>query len=506
MKNLLINPFFLCAFLVLFSCQREESLEPGNGYIAFSLNQKTLSNGRFGADSIAAAVVVSIQDDQGKFVYENHKLALFAFGEGYISESLKSEAGEFRLTTFILLNSDDQIIYASPVEGSDIAQYVSNPLPIAFSVSHENTTQVVPEVIGVTTLDTPESFGYANFGFEIVDVPETIPLKVTMKFRVGEILYENIEAPINVKGFDVDNNEKWSAVFPFSGPVDNVLPIKKGFHHYTLSMEKWGIADSQTITAQQLWDSRVDGPLPVTYGLGGAVPVKNIDYYVEYQQTQNNALLPQYKVEYQYNSSGQVERMTSYTFSEKTGSFELSQYSLFTWSGGTLLKIEGYLPDNRLITEDTYQYGGDEALVKITEKSYASGITGEVSLRYDNDGKTKAAYKFSNGGSFEYEFLYTLKNIVSNKTTRGAQLCSEGTYTYDRNINPFKHFGYVDFLLRNYSINNTLTEDHHYIGCSFPTLIPESYSYAYDDQGHPTTKTTYYKGGTHITQTKYFYR
>lgn len=506
MKNVIPIPFvFFCVLLVPFSCQREESLEPIKGYITFSPEQKNISNGRGAADDIPVAVVVSIRDEQGKFVYENHKLPLLTFGQGYISESLKSAVGAFTLTTFMLLNSDDQIIYASPVENSDMAQYVNNPLPIAFSVSNENTTQVVPEVIGVTKLDTPESFGYASFGFEIVDVPETIPLKVTMKFRIGEILYENIEASIKVKGFDVDNNEKWSSEFPFSGPADNVLPIKKGFHHYTLSMEKWGITDSRTITAQQLWDDRADGPLPVTYGLGGATPAKKIDYYVEYQEMQNNALLSQYKVEYQYNSSGQVERTTFYNFSTETSAFEVSQYSLFTWSGRALTKLATYLQDDRLITEDTYEYGGPETLVKITDKGYGSGITGEMSLSYHDNGKTTAAYRFSNGGSFDYEFLYTLKNIISDKTTRGSQLCSEGTYTYDRNINPFKHLGYVDFALRNYSINNTLAEDHNYAGCSFPALTPESYNYEYDNQGYPTSKTTHYKGN-YTAQTKYFYR
>lgn len=79
MKNLITVPFvFFCALLVPFSCQREESLEPIKGYITFSPEQKKIFNGRGAADDIPVAAVVSIRDEQGKFVYENHKLPLLA--------------------------------------------------------------------------------------------------------------------------------------------------------------------------------------------------------------------------------------------------------------------------------------------------------------------------------------------------------------------------------------------------------------------------------------------
>lgn len=507
MKKLSNRSFvFCCALLLVFSCQHEESLVPVEGSITFSTSQEAISDGRVSADNIPTAVVVSIQDAEGKFVYENHKLPLLTFGQGYISESLKSEVGSFKLTAFVILNSANQIIYASPVENSDKAQYVSDPLPIVFSVSKENTTQVVPQVLAVTKSDTPESFGYASFGFDVVDVAETVPLKVVMKMKIGEILYENVEGSIKVKGFDVNNGEKWSTEFPFSGPLDNVLPIKNGFHHYTLEMDKWGMTDSQTITAQELLESRADGQLPVTYVLVGSAPAKKIDYYVEYQVTENNVLQPQYKVEYQYSASGEVARTTFSNFSPKTLTFEMSQYSLFTWSGGSLIKLDTYLAGNQLTTEETYQYGGPEAPLKITNKGYGSGVTGEMTLSSDDGDKVKAHYKFSNGGGFDYDFLYTLKNVISDKTARGAQLCQQATYTYDRNINPFKHLGYVDYVLRNYSINNTFTEDNHHLACSFPTLVAESHDYTYDNQGYPTLETTRYNGGKYIAQTQYFYR
>ena len=120
----------------------------------------------------------------------------------------------------------------------------------------------------------------------------------------------------------------------------------------------------------------------------------------------------------------------------------------------------------------------------------------------------KSRILFSNGGSFEYEFHMSDGNVVTDKTTRGSQVCSDGQYTYDDHINPFKNLGYTDYLLTNLSANNKLSEDINHINCSFPSFIPESYSYEYDDRGYPTLITTFYKSGSTVTrsQMEIFYK
>ena len=101
----------------------------------------------------------------------------------------------------------------------------------------------------------------------------------------------------------------------------------------------------------------------------------------------------------------------------------------------------------------------------------------------------------SNGQGFIYQFVYLLKNITSDKNTKAGQTCIEVSYDYDRNINPLKHQGYVDFLLTNLSVNNKTTEDISYTACAFPELYAESYLYEYNDQGYPTIVTVNYNGG-----------
>lgn len=340
---------------------------------------------------------------------------------------------------------------------------------------------------------------------------EPVSLKVNAKLQVGEFLYENIEAPIQVKGYDAANNEKWSNTFSFKGPDANELSVPSGYDHYSISMEKWGVTDNQTLTGKQLVDTRANGPTPVTYVLGGKVPyVKKPVITYEYYGNDTASLKPQSRTEYQYSTAGKLEKMTTYEDLSTDASSQIpTRYTVFSYSStGVLSKLtEYYLPDNYKAKEDTYEYGVDGSLVKITEANYAANVNATMTLSFDPaSGKTKAAYRYSNGIGFDYDFAYTLKNIVSDQTIKESNLCNQGNYSYDRNISPFKHLGYVSFVLTNYSANNKITEKVDYLACSFPSLNPESYEYQYDNSGYPTKKITHYKGTAGVTGTKYYYQ
>jgi hypothetical protein len=500
---------FMVAIILLITdgCNHEDPQTPQYGQVTFSFKRtdNDLSGGRTQDKYDPAFVSYTLKKPDGSSI--SAKIEIYQFNESFISHPMQLNTGSYNLEQFLILNTENKVIYAAPTAGSAMAAFVDYPLPLSVIITADKGITVIPEVLAVEG-HTPEDFGYAIFGFDIVG-HETIPLRVNAALLIGEIIYENVEASIKVKGFDADNNEEWSAGFPFSGPDDNVLAFKKGFHHYTIEMEKWGMIDRQTITAQQLWENRADGPEPVTYRLSGAAPAKKLAYTVSYQTPPGNTLVPDEKLVYHYNTNGKLERLMSYSFSSETSAFEIAGYYLFTWSGQSLAKLSRYnYPDNSLIREDTYQYGGSEVLVKITQE-WGSII--EMSLNADEKGKIITTYRHSNGAIDEFEFLTTLKNLVLSKGYRPneALLCNEGVYTYDRSINPFKHLGYIDFSLTHYSINNRLTEDINYIDCAFPEVWTESYSYEYDDQGYPTVKTTHYrnkKGIPFIAQTRYFYQ
>ena len=210
-----------------------------------------------------------------------------------------------------------------------------------------------------------------------------------------------------------------------------------------------------------------------------------LDYYVESYDIQDLGFRPSIKVTYEYNSSGKLTKSRVLSYNPNSKSFDELRHLDFIYSDNAVMKILGYLPDEiNHYLEYAYQYLPDGRVSKIKETNTSIGINSEANFVYDDTHQsTKVFYTFSNGGSFEYEFKMSGGNVVSDKTTRGSQLCSDGQYTYDDGINPFKNLGYTDYLLTNLSANNKLLEDANYINCSFPSFIPESYSNEYDDQG-----------------------
>ncbi|HEY5919629.1 MAG TPA: hypothetical protein VIU13_19555, partial [Chryseolinea sp.] len=167
MKNLFTSavPILVLA-LVLYSCKEDEDLSHVKGKIAFSPSQTARTDGRTGEMEKPAFVVLSIKDTKGN-TQNGLKLSLLSFGQSYISENLELETGNYQLTEFVLLDSASNAIYATPLEGSELSQYVVDALPIEFIVGNVET-QITPQVLAIQPTDNPELFGYASSGFDAI--------------------------------------------------------------------------------------------------------------------------------------------------------------------------------------------------------------------------------------------------------------------------------------------------------------------------------------------------
>ena len=235
-----------------------------------------------------------------------------------------------------------------------------------------------------------------------------------------------------------------------------------------------------------------------------------LDYYVDSYDLPGPGFEPQLKITYEYNSSGSLSRYHVLTYSPTSKSFDEQRYFDFFYSDTLVTEIVGFVPGStKPILRHVYEYFPDGRVSKIKETNTPSGINSHANFVYDDTNhSTKVSYTFSNGGSFQYEFYMTDGNMVTDKTTRGAQLCSDGQYSYDDHKNPFGELGYTDYLLTNVSANNKVSENINHVGCSFPSFIPVSYSYEYNDRGYPTLMTTFYKSGSGIGKSKreIFYR
>jgi hypothetical protein len=243
-----------------------------------------------------------------------------------------------------------------------------------------------------------------------------------------------------------------------------------------------------------------DGEIPGSAG--------KLDYYIESYDIAGSGLefTPQSKVTYQYKAD-KLKRYTVFSYSPDSKSFVKQRHFDFSYLNNQVDKIKVFSPDaSEPSIEYSYSYLPDSRVLTITETNTGTGINSEANFTYnDTEESVKVTYSFSNGGSFEYGFFYGNGNIENDKTTRGADLCNDGVYTYDDHNNPFNNLGYVDYFLNNLSVNNKLTENINYVSCSFPSFIPESYSYEYNSKGYPTLATTFFKGGSKSEKT-FFYR
>src|SRR5688572_16765713 len=155
-----------CILFLFFSCLQEDRVLPLKGKVTFSIAEKDRMNGRLEKTVDPAFVILSVDNNNG-YTREQVKLNFFSFGIGYLSEELELPAGTYDLTQFVVFDANGRAIYAAPRLGSQLAKFVTDPLPMKFTINED--AQVIPQVLAVVGDDKPEFFGYVNVSFEIID-------------------------------------------------------------------------------------------------------------------------------------------------------------------------------------------------------------------------------------------------------------------------------------------------------------------------------------------------
>ncbi len=159
----------------------------GSGVVAFSFggsavpaasSVKAMTLGAQSLPANLAAVLVSIRNEAGETVADKRRLALTAFGAGYVSESVALSPGTYAVTEFIIVDDSNAARYATPIAGSEKADLVEHPLPVSFTVTAEDTATVALEVIEITSTTTPPQLGYAAFSPIVVIEPFALTFQV----------------------------------------------------------------------------------------------------------------------------------------------------------------------------------------------------------------------------------------------------------------------------------------------------------------------------------------
>jgi hypothetical protein len=256
--RLMSVPLVILAVTCLSSCTKEAG-QSGIGTAEFSINvpdETGQTKSGTLTDSLIASfqIMISVEDLAGNEVFTDKLIPLYTFGTGYVSENIEIKNGEYKLTKFMVINPSGEVVFAAPVAGSALAYLISKPLPFNFNIFPNKVTKISPEVLSVED-QTPEQFGYAAFGVQVIK-----PLEF---YAVCILDNPLIMAPtqFTTARLTVSATNGWRYTFKLEAAVNHLL-IRGGSDIYYFVLEKEGYqAQKMEFSAEDLMATTRANPL-----------------------------------------------------------------------------------------------------------------------------------------------------------------------------------------------------------------------------------------------------
>lgn len=250
----------IIAFSLLLSCEKRPDNDNNKGKAEFSLNfgEDTKSATMNLSDSALASyhILVSVEDGEGNSVISDSLIPAYSFGPGFLSENIELQAGDYKLTKFMVINPSGAVVYATPLTGSPLAYLVKRALPFEFGILPDRTTTIAPEVLFVGD-QLPGEFGYVSFGMQVI---KPLHFWTMCVFDPGNPL---IMAPIQITTarLTIYAADGWHYTFNLAASVNHLI-IRGGSANYTFILEKEGYPSRRMqFSAQQLLAANEENPL-----------------------------------------------------------------------------------------------------------------------------------------------------------------------------------------------------------------------------------------------------
>jgi hypothetical protein len=218
--------------------KNENDTSKGQVEFTFSGNVQKLavkSTSDSTVSTVISAAVVTIVDASGNTIQNAVSIPLSNLNGSYISNPIALITGNYQLTEFLLVNQNNQVIYASPLKSSKLAYLVTDPLPTSFTIQTNVVTKLDPEVIS-TYGNSPQDFGYATFGFNIDS---------TFNFLVGAFIYNATTKNYQLTTASISIYSDSTLVY-----TGQLSPLKKDSVGLGSSTDTLGITNSITLPAK----------------------------------------------------------------------------------------------------------------------------------------------------------------------------------------------------------------------------------------------------------------
>ena len=230
MKKLLQKIVLASLSLILFvtSCAEQNdnvSIEEQNtGTVEFSIQEsiiKNVSNKQSkglaaktnSLEDVTKAIITILAADGSSTAYDNTELNVNRLNGELLVQKIALPLGDYQLTQFSFMDVNNDIIYTTPLAGSELADLVTNPLAINFTVSNGSATPVEVEVVSTETY-TPQDFGLVSF-------PITEVEKLDFLLAVSQLGSNDILA-----GEYFIHTEGFSTAKTFTAIEENVVTVR----------------------------------------------------------------------------------------------------------------------------------------------------------------------------------------------------------------------------------------------------------------------------------------
>ena len=148
---------FTTAFILplsLLGCRKNKAMDEGRPQeVAFciSANLPNIESSRQASTSsisqVTQAIVTITESDGVATEYTNASIEVYQFDGRVFTENISLLPGAYKVTAFALASESNEILYATPMEGSPLAANVTTPLEIDFEVESNEKNEIPIELV-----------------------------------------------------------------------------------------------------------------------------------------------------------------------------------------------------------------------------------------------------------------------------------------------------------------------------------------------------------------------
>ncbi len=516
MKSYNIFSALIYFCLLLVSCTKTTIIRPDtaaplptdtNNQRSFQVAFETLPNYQNTPEGLT--VTVAIEPAAGGQLTQIS--ARLVYDQQYRTAAMNLPKGSYKIKGVIIKNQDGSALFATPVTGSAKAALVNRPLSITMVLDDQAEKLITLQVISVIASDIPQSFGYADgsFGHRPGQPDSEMDKQILVRpmIRVGHVIYDSIPAQLIVKSWDAKNEMTYNILY-LKGGAQSVYLSARAVKHQ-LSVSKWGSYDEFTLNKEDIQEGSV-------YDIGGDVEPQKLKSVLEYKIVKGTHT-PVTKTDFEYHSNGFIKQKQVWGKRADMSTY-LVQKDIYEYINNKIGIIKSYNENDVLIKTTTVQYqNAAKRISSIEEKTGTETIHTYV---------TYTALETRSGITQDYRIDAATNNGPSlpvtyfSKTMRGGSVLTdviatengghaEGLYEYDFCVNPYAHLEIPDRQLLLYEKHNLKTQWKTWFR-GYPENEPYTFSYTYNDYGHPRELLSQYrnyqtKKDTYAIRTTYVY-